>query len=138
MINSLLIYIFVQVADVKLFRFWFVKLAEQFQVHNLYKTCKSTKNPSSNIGIIEETMDLPCILLALCLHYIPTLHFQKNCSMFVYVILLFCKHVLGNCSIYGSNSMHPILWWHIDFINKYLQWFLLQSMFGNSFFFLLL
>ena len=37
-----------------MFSFWFVELAEQFQVHNLYKSCKSTKIQWSNFGFIEK------------------------------------------------------------------------------------
>ena len=76
---------------------------KQFHVHNLYKTCKSTNNPLSNFGIPNWR------------NYGSALY-----SLFVYVILLVCKHVLGNYSMYGSNSMHPILWWHIDFVNEYI------------------
>ena len=36
---------------------------KQLHVCNLYKTCKSTKNWSSNFGWIEETIDLSHILL---------------------------------------------------------------------------
>ena len=36
---------------------------KQLHVCNLYKTCKSTKNWSSNFGLIEETIDLSHILL---------------------------------------------------------------------------
>ena len=65
-----------QVVNLKLF-FQFCKSTQkQFHVHNLYKTRKSTNNPLSNFGIIEETMVLPCFLLALCLQHIPT--FRKN------------------------------------------------------------
>ena len=45
--------------------FCFAELAEQFQVHNLYKTRKSTKHRLSNWGLIEEITDLSRILLAL-------------------------------------------------------------------------
>ena len=43
---------FVQVVKVKWLLFWFAELAEQFQVHNLYKTRKSAKNQSSNYGSV--------------------------------------------------------------------------------------
>ena len=46
------------------FWFWFVELKKQFQAHNLYKTCKSTKNRLSNFGLSEEIMDLSRILLS--------------------------------------------------------------------------
>ena len=36
---------------------------KQFQVRNLYKTRKSTKNQLSNFGLFEETMNLSRILL---------------------------------------------------------------------------
>ena len=69
---------FVQVVNMKLFLIWFVELVEQFQLPNLYKTRKSTKNWSSNFGLIEEIMDLSCILLAVPLKIVTTLK-PKNC-----------------------------------------------------------
>ena len=42
----------------------FSKLAEQFQVQNMYKTRKSTKNQLSNFDLIEEIMHLSHILFA--------------------------------------------------------------------------
>ena len=38
-------------------------MVEQFQVNNLYKTRKSTKNKLSNFGLNEEIMDLARTLL---------------------------------------------------------------------------
>jgi len=38
-------------------------LAEQFFVHNLHQTRKSSTNELSNFGLIEEIMDLPRSLL---------------------------------------------------------------------------
>ena len=38
-------------------------MVEQFQVNNLYKTRKSTKNQLSNFGLNEEIMDLARTLL---------------------------------------------------------------------------
>ena len=55
---------FVQIANMKLFLIWFIDLAEQFQVHNFYNTCKLTNNLSSNFGLTKETMDLSRTLLA--------------------------------------------------------------------------
>ena len=40
------------------------KLAEQYYVHNLYKTRRSTKNQLSDFGLIEEIMNLSRILSA--------------------------------------------------------------------------
>ena len=50
--------------NLKLFLFSFAELAEQFQVHDLYKIRKSTKNWSSNFGLIKEIKDLSHIILA--------------------------------------------------------------------------
>ena len=46
------------------FLFWFAELAEQVQVCNLYKACKSTKNWSLNFGLIEKIIDLPRTFVA--------------------------------------------------------------------------
>ena len=45
---------FEQVANTKLFLFWFTEVAEQFQTSKLYKIYKSTKNGFSNFSLIEE------------------------------------------------------------------------------------
>ena len=42
--------------NVKLFRF--IELAEQLQVFNLYKTCKTTSKLLSNFGSFKETLPL--------------------------------------------------------------------------------
>ena len=46
------------------FLFLLSEVAKRFQVRNLYKTRKSTKNLWSNFGLIEGIMDLSRILLA--------------------------------------------------------------------------
>ena len=76
---------FVQVANVKLFLFCFAELAEQFQVNNLYKTRKSTKNHLSNFGLNEEIMDLACTLLT--------------------VVILFIKFYILSLYCYDQNSI---------------------------------
>jgi len=52
---------FVQVAIMKLQEC----KSKQFQAHNLYKKRKSIINQSSNFGLIEESMELSGILLAI-------------------------------------------------------------------------
>ena len=48
-----------------MFLFRFAELEEQFQVHNLYKTHKSTKKKwVSHFGLIKKIMDLSFIPLA--------------------------------------------------------------------------
>ena len=54
----------VQIANVKLFLFWYAELGEQFQVLNFYKTCKYTNNELSDFGLIVEIKDLSQILFA--------------------------------------------------------------------------
>ena len=54
----------VQIANVKLFLFWYAELGEQFQVLNFYKTCKYTNNKLSDFVVIVEIKDLSQILLA--------------------------------------------------------------------------
>ena len=44
--------------------FWFAELAEQFQIHILYKTRKIKEESELNSGLIEEIMDRSCIFLA--------------------------------------------------------------------------
>jgi hypothetical protein len=62
---SFLIYMICTNRKVKTVLFLFAELVEQFQVHNLCKLRKSTKNPLSNFGLIEQIMALSSILLAL-------------------------------------------------------------------------
>ena len=45
-----------------MFLFSFAEVAKQFQVRNLYKRRKSTKNLWWNFDLIEEIMDLSHIL----------------------------------------------------------------------------
>ena len=61
--DPLLIYMFCKNGEWKIVLSWFQELAEQFQVRILFKTRTSTKNLSSNFGLIEETMYLSCIFL---------------------------------------------------------------------------
>ena len=51
---SMLIHIFLQECEIIFVLFSFAELAEQFQVHNLYKTHKSTKNCMSNFGFLKK------------------------------------------------------------------------------------
>ena len=62
----------------EMFLFSFAEVAKQFQVRNLYKRRKSTKNLWSNFGLIEEIMDLSRIHLALPLKIVTTIK-PKNC-----------------------------------------------------------
>ena len=65
---------FVEVAKV-IFFLWFAKLAEQFQVHNFYKTCKSTKNWLSNFGLIKKSwICLVGIILGVQYYRICSIH----------------------------------------------------------------
>ena len=69
---------FVQVVNLK---------SKQIQVHvrNLYKTRKLNVT-LSNFGLIEETVDLSCILLAVPNIFI---HENKNCTYLQKSMLLF-------------------------------------------------
>ena len=91
----------VQVANVKLFLLWFAaELVEQFQVNNLYKTRKSTKNHLSNFGLNEEIMDLACTLLT--------------------VVILFIKFYILSLYCYDQNSIWASNWSDRDFLKAIL------------------
>ena len=118
MTNSLLISgVFLQIVNLKLFcQFWKSK-QKQIHVWDLYKTSKSAKNWSSIFGLIEETMDLSCILLTVQWSW-----FFSFCALFLFVSLRSVQinhfFMIHCCSKGQGESDKSFLWqflsWHFS------------------------
>ena len=116
--------------------FCFAEHSGQFQVCDLYITHKSTKKWLSNFGLIEEMMDLSCILLAVdtldylinehaCLNLVLSEHARlldsreyqlntncKNCDISPWELIL--THFTVGCCF---KKMHLRITKFVDLLN---------------------
>ena len=104
---------FAQVVNLKLLCLFKKSKQKQIHVWDLYKRSKSANNWSSIFGLIEENMDLSCILLTVQWHIL------LFCALFLFVLLRSVQinhFFMIHCCSKGQGETDE------SFLRQFLSW----------------